>query len=710
MPLDGISTRCLASELDAALRDARVDRIFQPDRHDIMFIMRQNHENLRLIVSANPSMPRLHLISETRENPTLPPMFCMLLRKHLQGARVLSVSTPGSERILEIRFQTQNELGDRVEKTLLAELMGRHSNIMLLNEDRRIHDAIVHVDESISRVREVMPARVYVRPPDQGKLSLEAAHAIIDSLMAQVLDQDAAPASVLTLFPPELHVRGLEKAILETFAGYSPALSHEVAFQAGIDGRKPLNQLNESEQKLLIMTLFHQNRAILAGAFRPSVFFIQEGDVVPIDFHALPLSDFAVRRQMPSLSAAMDLYYLERQRQYALAQSRQSLARQVSQQLEQTRKRLHIHEADLKESQQKDTYRRNGDLILSLLHEIGEGQTELNLSAEESPDGLPATVVLDPALTPAQNAQRYYRRYAKARSRAEMSARLLEGDRSELDWLESLENAIAAAESLADVKALRDEIQAVGLRSHSPFVRESSHGGVDASSDGFNGTYAGGSGGGKYGKQARDGSAGSKSQGKGFEPGKPGSRKKAEIMARQKQAESKRGGAGKPGQGGSGKGAGKGGSGKGAKAPAALPPRRYTSSDGFPILVGRNNIQNDQLTLKQARKDDIWLHVQRMPGTHVIISSGGKPVPERTLVEAAETAAYFSRASLAGRSETGMMPVDTTGGAKVAVDYCPVAHVRKPSGARPGKVIYDRYQTVIVQPKDPSRLVQTQAE
>ncbi|NLC83596.1 MAG: fibronectin/fibrinogen-binding protein, partial [Ruminococcaceae bacterium] len=175
MPLDGISTRCLSAELDAALKDARVDRIYQPDRFDIIINMRQDRENLRLLLSANPSLPRLHLTTETRENPALPPMFCMLLRKHLQGARVLSVSTPGSERIIELRFQTQNELGDKVEKTLIAELMGRHSNIIFLNEDRRIHDAIVHVDESISRVREVMPARVYISPPDQGKRSIETA-------------------------------------------------------------------------------------------------------------------------------------------------------------------------------------------------------------------------------------------------------------------------------------------------------------------------------------------------------------------------------------------------------------------------------------------------------------------------------------------------------------------------------------------------------
>ena len=764
MPLDGISTRCLSAELDIALRDARVDRIYQPDRHDILFILRQGHENLRLIVSANPSMPRMHLTSEQRENPSLPPMFCMLLRKHLLGARVLSVRTPGSERILEICFQTQNEIGDKVEKTLVAELMGRHSNIILLNEDRRIHDAIVHVDESISRVREVMPARVYVRPPDQNKRSIEDAARLLEPLLtpANALSGDtsnhlpgAAPAEApdeasgealgyasdeagsprvadfLAFFPPALQGRGIEKALLELIGGLSPALCHEIAFQAGLDGRQPVNQLTQSDLRLLLLALHQMISAVLAGRFRPTVFFCQESDIVPVDFHALALSDFAIRRPMPSLSAAMGLFYLERQRQHALTQSRQSVAKQISQQLDQARRRFLIHEADLQESQNKDTYRRNGDLILSLMHEIQDGQRELKLTAENSPDGRPAIVALDPAQNLAQNAQRYYKLYAKARSRASMSARLLEADRSEVDWLESLENAVASAENLADIKAVRDEISAVGIRLHSPFGNED-NGGNGLSGSG-NEAGKSGSGHGEGGKHNKAAGTGAGTTGaKGNEPGKPGSRKRAYVQAKQKQGESRKGGSGKDSSGKGG--AGKGGSGKGAKTPAALPPRRYTSSDGFTILVGRNNLQNDQLTLKQGRKDDMWLHVQRMPGTHVIISSGGRPVPERTLLEAAETAAYFSRASIGGSvAETGSGSGGSGGGggssqaglskaangsgiaagglaagAKVAVDYCPVAHVRKPAGARPGKVIYDRYQTLIVQPKDPARLIQNQ--
>ncbi len=649
MPLDGISTRCLTAELNLALTDARVDRIHQPDRHDILFVLRRRHENLRLIVSANPSSPRLHLTTESRENPAMPPMFCMLLRKHLLGARILSVTTPGSERIVEIRFLTQNELGDKVEKSLVAELMGRHSNIIFLNQDRRIHDAIVHVDAAVSRVREVMPARPYVAPPDQGKRTIEDAAPMLDALDLDNRPDSPETAPLLAFFPDALQLKGIEKALLELMAGFSPALCHEIAFQAGLDGRQSLNRLRADQLRLLLLALRQVVRSTLNGAFRPTAFFRAVDETVPVDFHAFALSDFAVRRLMPSLSDAMDLYYLERSRQNALNQRKAALSRLISRQLDQARRRLIIHQTDLEESRKKDDYKRNGDLILAYLHTIREGQTTLSLSGEETGDGEPLSVELDPSLSPSQNAQYAYKLYAKARNRAVMSERFVQEDQSEIEWLESLESALAAAEEPADLSAIREELAADGPSARMTGSNESS-----VTDD--NGLACGS--GTRSGPQ------------KGFEPGRPSGRKKS----RAKTTTGKR-------------------TAKGAKAPAPLPPRRYVSSDGFSILVGRNNLQNDQLTLKQAHKEDTWLHVQRMPGTHVIIQNGKKPVPQRTLLEAAETAAYFSRASVAGE------------GAKVAVDYCPAGHVKKPSGARPGKVIYDRYQTLIVQPRDPKRLL-----
>ena len=221
MPLDGVSSRCLAAELNQLLAGARVDRIYQPDRADILFVLRGDSKNHRLLVSANPSAPRLHLSDEDRENPGTPPMFCMLLRKHLLGARLTAVETPGYERIFIFHFSVIDELGDTVGKRLVAEIMGRHSNIILLNEEGRIHDAIVHVDESVSRVREIMPARVYQLPPDQ---------------------QKTAPPDLLTRSGPDLPWRApalanktVDKALLASIQGFSPQLCQEVVLRAGLE-------------------------------------------------------------------------------------------------------------------------------------------------------------------------------------------------------------------------------------------------------------------------------------------------------------------------------------------------------------------------------------------------------------------------------------------------------------------------------------------
>ena len=208
MPLDGITAKALSLELNSSLSDARVDRIYQPDRFDLLFILRTHGGQKKLILSANPSTPRLHLTSENRSNPAEPPMFCMLLRKHLMGARLLSVSTPGYERIFEFRFSVVNELGDTIEKRLIAEIMGRHSNLILLNQDGRIHDSILHVDQDMSRVREIMPARQYVLPPNQNKLAPDL-----------LLDRIQSSTPWLGEATPIL-----EKAILENCQGFSPQL------------------------------------------------------------------------------------------------------------------------------------------------------------------------------------------------------------------------------------------------------------------------------------------------------------------------------------------------------------------------------------------------------------------------------------------------------------------------------------------------------
>ncbi len=634
MPLDGITAKCLAAELNTRLAEARLDRIYQPDRFDIVLLFRQGGENLRLLLSANPATPRLHLTAESRENPSEPPMFCMLLRKFLAGARLIEITTPGYERIFQLRFSSVNELGDRLEKRLIVEIMGRHSNIILLNHEGRIHDAILHIDQSISRVREVMPARAYVLPPAQHKLTPQAALDCLDN--GQVW------------LSPAVESLNLEKAFLETLQGFSPQLCRDLASRAGLDPRLKPSQLDASQHTALDNALRSLMQTILRENFAPSTFYDDPKAQIPIDFHALPLQAYAWQKPAASVSAAMELFYLERSRQNTLRQKKQSLEKIIGNQLEHAHKKLLIHENDRRDGENREQYRLFGELILANMS-IAPSETTLpavNYYEENQPIVL---IPLQANLSLPQNAQRYFKLYAKAKTRFENGSRFAVEDRQDIDWLESLSNALAMVSTSDDITALRQEIAAAGLISD-----------------------------GKTRRQKAAELAAAVREASRQQPGKPGSRNKRQV-----------------------KGAhGRGEKSKGAPRQEALPPRQYTSSDGLQILVGRNNLQNDQLTLKTAQNDDIWLHVQKMPGTHVIIRANRQAVPEQTLLEAAQIAAWFSKAA-ATTAEYKDLTVGAGSLLKVAVDYCPVSHVRKPAGARPGKVIYDRYQTLLVALKEP---------
>lgn len=644
MPLDGISAKCLAIELNTQLKDARIDRIYQPDRTDILLLLRAGRENLRLVLSANPAAPRIHLTNEARENPSEPPMFCMLLRKHLLGARVLSVETPGYERIFVLRLATQNELGDTLEKKLVVEIMGRHSNIILLNQDNRIHDAILHIDQSISRLREIMPARTYVEPHNQTK---PAPDQVLQTI------RDGIP-----FIAPEASSKTVDKALLESVQGFSPQLCQAVVQLAGLDPRTRYNQLTPSEQATLTLQLQHLLETILGHQFNPSTFYLDAKDTIPFDFHALALPNLAHPRPETSLSAAMDRFYLERNRQNRLAQQKQSLQKRVETELDHAARKLQLHQIELTEGEKRDFYRICGELLAAQQYLIQDGLAFVDVQNYYDPDLAPIRIDLLPALSPSQNVQRYFKLYQKARGKFETNTRLVQEDLADLEWLGSLKSAVQKASDESDIQAIREEIAATGLSSAER--RQKSQDPDGASSQD---------------RKTKNPS----SQLRDFAPGKPGS--KARRHAKGKQSSGSKGKA------------------KAAvKNPPPLPPRSYLSSDGFLIQAGRNNLQNDRLTLRTAQKDDLWFHAQKIPGTHVIIRCGKRPVPERTLEEAAQIAAWFSQA--AASLQQGSTPASEAH--KIAVDYCPVSQVKKIAGAKPGLVQYDRYQTLLVRPRDPA--------
>ncbi len=588
MPLDGITSKILSEELHRELAGARIERIFQPDPYDIYLRLRSDRKNVTLVLSANPSSPRIHMTSDNPDSLKIPLRFCTVLRKYLSGGKILSIDTPEYERIFRIRIQTINEIGDKDVKTLIAEIMGRYSNLILLTESGRIIDAALHVDEKISRVREVLPARAYVPPPPQHKFPPDEAVEKIQTHSFFIPGQSLS----------------LEKHLLEKIAGVSPLFIQEICFLSGIEPKTSAGSLSEIQISRLETVLSAQFEALRARKLRPSLYFLSADARAPFDFHAFSFQMFPYKKEFPTLSDAMEAFYSGRAKSQYLSQRKASLVKSVAQKQALLSRKIDIHRRDLEECRNMEQSRQFGDLILSNLHQIRPGQTELFAADYYQPDSPEIKISLEPTLSGSQNAQKYYKRYNKLKSKFESASRLLEEDLRQLEYYESVCVSLSNVDSVVDIDAVKEELRA--WEKHS-----------DAS---------------------------------------------APVRARAAASAKK----------------------KAVKRPPAIPPRRYLSSGGFEILIGRNNLQNDLLTMKTAHKDDLWLHVQKAPGTHAIIRTRRETPPDVTIEEAAMLTAWFSKSS------------DSAIHTKAAVDYCPVKNVWKPKNSAPGHVLYRDFKTAVV--------------
>lgn len=616
MPLDGISAFFLAEELNQALVGARIDKVQQPSRSDIILSVRNHGRNRKLILSANPSQPRIHFTEENRDMPQIAPRFCMLLRKYLVGSRIEKVETIGYDRVFVFHILSSDELGDTSSRRLILEVMGRYSNLIFVSSSNIIIDAINHVDSSMSRVREVMPARPFVSAPEQHKFEPAAA-------LRTLIEKS---------FWPEVGNEGenakLESYIMDKIQGFSPQLTRDVLERAAIDGRHSWASLSLTERNTLNAELNTVLAEILAGLYEPSVFFLGSSET-PIDFHALPLISLGRREKRAGLSDAIAEFYIAKEASNAFKQRRQFLEKIVTQARTKLRKKRDIHARDVAGSESYDRYREKGDILMSNLHLVKEGDESVTAMNFYDPEMKDITIDLNPYRSPSWNGQQLYKLYTKNKTRFEQASAFLKQDEAELLWLDSIINEIGNAETMEDLGLIRDEMRTAGL--------------IETTGP------------------------------------KSGKRKGTDFHSR-KKARSKDGAR------------------DGGANMAALPMRKFISSDGFTILAGRNNLQNDRLTLKIAAKADIWFHIQRAAGTHVVVRAEGRDVPDQTLQEAAQIAAWYSRSSKASRDME-------QSGAKLAVDYCPVSHVRKPSGARPGMVIYDNYRTMVVEAINPEYLL-----
>lgn len=570
MALDGAFLYAVKNELQELI-GGRVEKIYQPSREEIIISIRKK----KLCISANAGSARVHITQKQPDNPQVPPMFCMLLRKRIGNGRLTAIRQDGLERILFLDFECMNELGDMVTVTLACEIMGRCSNLIIIDQNGRIIDSIKRVDSDMSRERMVLPAMNYTLPPRDNRLNFLTAEpeTIVERLKAN---------------PAEL-----SKALICIFEGISPILAREWAFFAGRGNHLQSDTIDGDQLDRLLFIIKKTREQLINGQCCFSVASTREG--VLKDFSFIRLNQFGnlmYTKEIPTASELLDCFYYERDRAVRTKQRANDLFKLLVNLTERTARRISVQKQELSECAEKDYYKLCGDLISANMYCIKKGDlsaTVINFYDESNPE---ITIELDVRKTPSQNAQYYYNEYKKCVTAEEKLAVQIEKGEEELQYLDSVFDSLTRADSENDIIQLRLELREQG------YIK----------------------------------SGGNKS-----------------------------------------------------KPPKALPPIEYKSSDGYTILVGRNNHQNDQLSLKFAEKSDMWLHTQNITGSHVIIVTDGETPPDRTIEEAAIIAVFNSK----GRNSD-----------LVPVDYCLARYVKKPSGAKPGKVIFTNYKTAFVKPDE----------
>lgn len=636
MPLDGITCQLLADDLNGYLSGSRIDKIFMPDRHSVVLHIRTAQCVKKLLICADPSLPRVMLTEDVRDNPALPPSFCMLLRKYLAGSRITSVTDPGYERVIEFNCTNTDELRDVKDYRLIVELMGRFSNIILVNGTGKILDSSVHVDFEVSNLREVMPARVYSYPPAQDKLSADDALEMLRSGSSPIIEAERS--------------RPIGKALINSIKGLSPILARQICLQSDVDERQTLQLLDDKAKSRLNARLESFLNEIVTRTYCPRIYFDECG--IPAEFAPMDLSGYSSSKNMDSISDTISLYYGARFSEMDLDAGKHRLRQIIDSALSKVIKKKEVHEADAAEGAKADDYKHCGDVILTYKYMIKPQDTVLNTDDYTTDPPSVISISLDPSLDASGNAQEYYKRFRKAKRKAEMSEEYIKEDNLAIEYLRSVKTAIEAATTKEDLDAINEEIKAEVNGSHA--VR----------------------------------SAG-KNQSSGDPNKMVGIAKSGKASSRALREAAKRANAKKNNK-------------SGKNTEKALPFRRYKSADGHEIICGRSNIQNEKLTFTLAsRKTDWWFHVKGLPGTHVILRpfSDEEMPSDSSILEAASLAAFFSKSIIL--EEHNAAEGSRAGKLKAEVDYCPVSHVKKIPGAKPGMVIYENYYSVLVDSEEP---------
>lgn len=561
MALDAILLSGVVAELQDVLQGARIDKVQQPERDKIILSVRSKGENLKLLISAAAGSGRLQLTSASFENPASPPMFCMLLRKHLVGGKIVKLMQPDWERLVLVDIISSNELGDSVDLRLAVELMGRSSNLILIGSDGRIIDCLRRMDYGGDAERILLPGMIYRLPPKQKKpLILGLAEDERNELIKGISSE-----------------KTLDKAIMDTFSGLSPLVCREIAARCGDDITK---------------------LSAVLGAFCDSVFaseltptLVTDGKV-PQDFSFMHLKQYgdAFSQQIfASFNELLDAYFMRREQLQSRKTRSKELMHLVKTNRDRVAKKLGLQKEELLKTEDRENIRRSAELLTANLYRVKKGDASVTVEDYYN-NGAQRIIRLDPLKTPQQNSAAMFKEYNKLKAAKEHLTQLIDSGEKQLEYLNSVLDEIARAETESDLSEIRSELLNTG------YVKKQ----------------------------------------KGAKPEK-----------------SKKQG-----------------------------PLRFMSDDGFEILVGRNNAQNDELTTKLARRTDLWLHTKSVHGSHVIVSLGGQDISDTALSQAASLAVYYSQ----GRE-----------GGKTAVDYTLVRNVKKPNGALPGKVIYTDQHTIMAE-------------
>ena len=557
--LDEVRSRCL---------EARVEKIHQPSRDTVIILLRCKEGREKLLFAANPTAPRLHLTTASPENPAEPPMFCMLLRKHLSGARLNSVTQIPMERCAIFTFDCTDEMGYPVQKKLVCELMGRTCNIYLLSPEGRIIDCLRRIGLDESAKRAALPGLNYQEPEAIAKEDPRTWE--VDNYVNFL----SAPGSDV-----------LAQRLMDALGGLSPLVCREAAlFAAGsVDARVEDMDIPAVADKLDIFFKEHLNH--------PGAYYYAQADGTPKQFAFCPIREYGECKEAPSFAALLDMYYTVRDRKDAMRQKGQAVRKTVQNLCTRITKKLAIQEKELEATFDRERLRQLGDIVTANIHRIVKGSTVVRCEDFYDENMAEIDIPISPILSPQQNAAKFYKDYAKLKNAEKELTKQISLGEEELHYLKSVLEELNRADTEAELEEIRRELQDGG------YIRPD------------------------VGKK------------------------------RMKQAK--------------------------------VAPMRFESTDGYPIYVGRNNRQNDELTFKLARKDDIWCHASKVHGSHVIISCGGTTPPDDTITQAAQLAAYYS---------------ETTAGQNIAVDVTPVKQVKKLPGAKPGMVIYHTYRTVIANP------------